>query len=177
MHGADPDALLLRPARPEDSALILGLIRELAEYERLAAEVVATETEIESTLFGENPVARCILAFAGSEPAGFALFFRNYSTFLGRPGLYLEDLFVRPAFRRHGIGRRLLAELARIATDEDCGRFEWAVLDWNAPAIKFYRSLGAVAMDDWTVYRLTGSALERLAAEVRPTARTLPSAP
>lgn len=170
MPGADPGSLRLRPAERADSAVILALIRELAEFEHLADEVVATETGIESTLFGTDAVPRCILAFVGREPAGFALFFRNYSTFLGRPGLYLEDLFVRPAFRRRGIGRRLLAELARIATDENCGRFEWAVLDWNTPAIGFYRSLGAVAMNDWTVYRLTGAALERLASEVRPTA-------
>jgi GNAT superfamily N-acetyltransferase len=169
MAGADPETILLRPARRDDSGLILGFIRELAEYERLAAEAVATEEDIARTLFGEDAVARCILAFADREPAGFALFFKNYSTFLGRPGLYLEDLFVRPAFRRRGIGRRMLAELARIATDEDCGRFEWAVLDWNAPAIGFYRSLGAVALDDWTVYRLTGPALARLASEVRAT--------
>jgi GNAT superfamily N-acetyltransferase len=171
------EALTLRPACREDAGLVLALIGELAEYERLTHEAVASERDIVETLFGPDAVPRCILAFVGREPAGLALFFRNYSTFLGRPGLYLEDLFVRPAFRRRGIGRRLLAELARIATDENCGRFEWAVLDWNAPAIKFYRSLGAVAMDDWTVYRLTGSALERLAAEVRPQTQALPSAP
>ena len=163
MSGPDPEALLLRPAQREDSGLILRLIRELAEYERLSGEVVATENGIAETLFGENPVPCCLLAFAGGEPAGFALFFRTYSTFLGRPGLYLEDLFVRPAFRRRGIGRRLLAELARIARDGNCGRLEWAVLDWNAPAIDFYRSLGAVAMDEWTVFRVTGAPLHRLA--------------
>jgi GNAT superfamily N-acetyltransferase len=165
MAGAEAKTLTLRPARREDSGLILQFIRELAEYERLSGEVVATEDGIAATLFGEDAVPRCLLAFVGDEPAGFALYFRTYSTFLGRPGLYLEDLFVRPAFRRRGIGRRLLAELARIARDEGCGRFEWAVLDWNTPAIDFYRSLGAVGMNEWTVYRLTGAPLERLAAE------------
>ncbi|HEY7840356.1 MAG TPA: GNAT family N-acetyltransferase [Gammaproteobacteria bacterium] len=164
MAVADPEAVRLRPARPEDSGLILGFIRELAEYERLANEVVATEEGIRETLFGDGAVAHCILAFVGEQPAGFALWFHNYSTFLGRPGLYLEDLFVRPAFRRRGIGRRLLAELARLARDGGCGRFEWAVLDWNAPSIAFYKSLGATALDAWTVYRLTGEALDRLAA-------------
>jgi GNAT superfamily N-acetyltransferase len=165
MAAADPEAWLLRPARREDSPLILGLIRELAEYERLADEAVATEADIAATLFGEDPVPCCLLAFVGDEAAGFALYFRTYSTFLGRPGLYLEDLFVRPAFRRRGIGRRLLAELARTARNGGCGRFEWAVLDWNAPAIAFYESLGAVGMGEWTVYRLSGAALDRLAAE------------
>lgn len=165
MTGADPGPLELRPARREDCGLILRFIRELAEYERLSDEVVATEESIAGTLFGENPVPRCILAFSGGEPAGFALFFRTYSTFLGRSGLYLEDLFVRPEFRRRGIGRCLLAALARIAVEESCGRLEWEVLDWNTPAIDFYRSLGAVGLEDWTGYRLTGGPLQRLAAE------------
>lgn len=164
MAGPDP-AVLLRPPRPEDSGLILALIRELAEYERLGSEVVATEAGIRETLFGRDAVPRCILAFVDDKPAGFALFFRTYSTFLGRPGLYLEDLFVRPAFRRRGIGRRLLARLAHVAREENCGRVEWAVLDWNESAIGFYKSLGAIGMGEWTVYRVTGEALERLAAE------------
>jgi len=160
-----PGSVRLRPAERADAGLILEFIRELAEYEKLGNQVTATEAGIAETLFGRDAVPRCILAFAGDQPAGFALFFRTYSTFLGRPGLYLEDLFVRPAFRRRGIGRRLLVELARIARDEHCGRVEWAVLDWNEPAIGFYKSLGAIGMGEWTVYRVTGEALDRLAAE------------
>ena len=159
--------LALRPATVADVALVLAFIRDLAEYERLAHEVVATEPLLRETLFGERPGAEVVIAELDGEPVGFALFFHNFSTFLGRPGLYLEDLFVRPAARGHGVGRALLARLAAIAVARGCGRFEWAVLDWNEPAIGFYRRLGAVPLDDWTVQRVTGEALHRLAAEDR----------
>lgn len=152
------------PARVEDTPAILALIRGLAEYERLPDECTVTEAELRSSLFGERPQAEVILARLGDEVAGFALFFHNYSTFLGRHGLYLEDLFVWPRFRGQGIGHELLSHLARLALERGCGRFEWAVLDWNEPAIRFYERLGATAMTDWTVYRVTDSALERLAA-------------
>jgi GNAT superfamily N-acetyltransferase len=150
-------------AQERDVPLILELIRGLAEYERMADQVVATEAGLREALFGPQPSAEVIVAYAGDRPAGFALFFHNFSTFLARRGLYLEDLFVRPEFRRLGIGRRLLAELARIAVERRCGRFEWSVLDWNAPAIEFYKSLGARPLDDWTVFRMTGDALTQLA--------------
>ena len=159
--------LSLRPATIADVALILSFIRDLAEYERLAHEVVATEELLRETLFGARPGAEVVIAELDGAPVGFALFFHNFSTFLGRPGLYLEDLFVRPAARGHGVGRALLARLAAIAVERGCGRFEWAVLDWNEPAIGFYRKLGAVPLDDWTVQRVTGEALRRLAAEDR----------
>ncbi|HET6680885.1 MAG TPA: GNAT family N-acetyltransferase [Gemmatimonadaceae bacterium] len=158
-------SLHLRPARVEDTPVILALIRGLAEYERLPHECTVTEEQLRASLFGEHPQAEVILARLDDEVAGFALFFHNYSTFVGRHGLYLEDLFVWPRFRGQGIGRALLSRLARIALDRGCGRFEWSVLDWNAPAIRFYQRLGAVAMNDWTVYRVTDSALERLAGE------------
>ena len=156
-------AVTIRPAEPADTALILSLIRELAEYERLPHEVVATEDALRATLFGARSRAEVLIADADGQAAGFALFFHNYSTFLARPGLYLEDLFVRPAFRRQGVGRMLLTRLAGIAVARGCGRFEWAVLDWNEPARRFYESLGARPMDEWTTYRMTGAALEELA--------------
>lgn len=156
-------ALELRPGRPEDVALVLKLIHELAEYERLSHEVSATEEMLRESLFGKHPAAEVVLAFSRGEPAGLALFFQNFSTFLGLPGLYLEDLFIRPAFRRQGIGRALLQHLAGIAVARGYGRFEWSVLDWNTPAAEFYRSLGAQPMSDWTVFRLTGDGLKRLA--------------
>jgi len=146
-----------------DVGLILTLIRELAEYEKLQHEVVATEQGLRRTLFGERPAAEVILAYLGDEPVGFALFFHNYSTFLGRPGLYLEDLYVRPGARGRGIATHLMSHLARLAVQRECGRLEWWVLDWNERAICFYERLGAEAMDDWMVYRLTGDALQRLA--------------
>jgi len=149
--------------------LILELIRGLAEYERLSDQVVATEAGLREALFGAQPSAEVIVAYADDRPAGFALFFHNFSTFLGRRGLYLEDLFVTPEFRRLGIGRRLLTELARIAVERGCGRFEWSVLDWNAPAIEFYKRLGARPLDEWTIFRVTGDALTRLAARERAT--------
>lgn len=154
----------LRMAVAADTAVILELIRQLAEYERLAHEVVADEALLRRTLFGGRPVAEVLIAEDGGMPVGFALFFHSFSTFLGRPGIYLEDLFVRPQARGRGIGAALLARLARIAVDRGCGRLEWSVLDWNEPAIGFYRKLGAVSMDGWTTFRLTGEALDGLAA-------------
>jgi GNAT superfamily N-acetyltransferase len=155
----------IRPAQSVDTDLILALIRELAEYERLPHEVVATGDALRATLFGGQPRAEVLIAQADGQPAGFALFFHTYSTFLARPGLYLEDLFVRPAFRRQGVGRLLLTRLAAIAVARGCGRFEWSVLDWNEPARRFYESLGARPMDEWTTYRITGAALEELASQ------------
>ncbi len=153
----------IRPARVEDVPVILGLIRELATYERAPDEVTATEEQLVDVLFGEKPVAEVLLAFEGKSPVGFAVFFHNFSTWLGRPGLYLEDLFVKPDKRGKGYGRALLVDLAKVARDRGCGRMEWAVLNWNEPAIKFYRALGAKPLDEWTVYRLTGDGITRLA--------------
>ena len=140
--------LIIRPAVRGDSGLILEFIRGLAEYEKLAHEVVATEEILERTLFDDNPVAEVIIAEWGGKPAGFALFFPNYSTFLARPGIYLEDLYVHPEFRDKGIGKSLLACLARMAVERSCGRLDWSVLNWNEPAINFYESLGAYGLDD-----------------------------
>ena len=158
-------SVTIRPATPADVPLILQFIRELAAYEKLLHEVEADEAQLARTLFpaGGAPVAHCVLAFVDSAPVGFALYFFNYSTFLARPGLYLEDLFVKPEFRRHGLGKALLLHLARLANAHGCGRMEWWVLDWNAPAIGFYQKLGAVPMNDWTVFRLTGAALRQYA--------------
>jgi GNAT superfamily N-acetyltransferase len=153
----------LRVATVDDVPTILRCIRGLAEYERLLHECVASEELLRESLFGSDPSAWVILAFAGSEPAGFALWFRSYSTFLGRPGVYLEDLFVFPHFRGRGLGRTLLSALARIVVERGYGRLEWAVLDWNEDAIGFYRSLGAVPMTEWTTNRVTGEALLALA--------------
>lgn len=160
-----PAPLRISAASPADVPLILALIRELADYERMSEQVVATEADIERALFGERPCAEAVIARVGDEAVGFALFFQSFSTFVGRPGLYLEDLYVRPAHRGHGIGRRLLAHLAHVAVERGCGRFEWSVLDWNELAIASYRRAGAVPMDEWTVYRLTGEPLRALAAE------------
>jgi GNAT superfamily N-acetyltransferase len=154
----------VRVASPADAPLILRFIRELAEYERLLHEVEATEEDVRRDLFGENPRAFCEIAEADGEPVGFALWFYNYSTFRGRAGIYLEDLFVEPAARGLGAGKALLRRLAQRCVEADLGRLEWAVLDWNAPSIEFYDSLGAAAKDDWTVRRLDGEALARLAA-------------
>jgi GNAT superfamily N-acetyltransferase len=159
---ADPKTTL-RFAAEADVPLILDFIRRLADYEKMADEVVADEARLRDTLFAERPSAEVVIAEHDGEPAGFALFFHNYSTFLARPGLYLEDLFVLPELRGRGIGRALLVCLARLALERGCGRFEWWVLDWNEPAIRFYRRLGAVAMDEWTVFRVAGEALEDLA--------------
>jgi GNAT superfamily N-acetyltransferase len=158
------DDIRVTRATRGDTPLILQLIRDLAEYERMSELVVATEADIGEALFGSHRAAEVLIAYADDQPAGFALFFHTFSTFVGKRGLYLEDVFVKPAFRRRGVGRRLLAELARIAVERNCGRFEWSVLDWNQPAIDFYKSLGAVPLDDWTVFRVTGAALTRLAA-------------
>lgn len=155
----------IRSARRGDAPLILKFIRELAIYEKLAHEVTATERDIEINLFGARPTAECIIAEHDGTPIGFALYFHNFSTFLGKPGLYLEDLYVQPAFRGQGYGRKLLSHLAKLALDRGCGRFEWAVLDWNAPAIGFYKKLGANIMADWRINRLSGGALEKLASE------------
>ncbi|WP_341918364.1 GNAT family N-acetyltransferase [Hydrocarboniphaga effusa] len=159
-----PAALTIAPATAHDVPLILALIRELADYEQLSDQVSATEAALRASLFGERPAAEVLVARSGGEPAGFALFFPNYSTFLAKPGIYLEDLFVRPAFRGQGIGKALLASVAALAVARGCGRFEWSVLDWNDPAIGFYRRLGARPLDDWTMFRITGAELAALAA-------------
>ena len=151
--------LELRFALEDDVAIVLQLIKELAEYERLAHAVVATEEVLRETLFGPRPYAEAILAFVDGQPVGFALFFHNYSTFLASPGIYLEDLFVRPEFRGLGIGKKLMSAVAALAVERGCGRFEWAVLDWNEPSIAFYEKLGAKPQSDWTVMRLTGEEL------------------
>lgn len=153
----------MRPATPADAATIYGFIRDLAEYEKLLHEVIATEADIARDLFGPAPRAFCDIAEVGGEPVGFALWFYNYSTFAGRHGIYLEDLFVKPQARGQGAGKALLANLARRCVAEGLARLEWSVLDWNAPSIAFYDSLEAAAMDEWTVRRLTGEALARLA--------------
>ena len=153
------------PATERDVPQILELIKGLAEYERLAHVVEATEDRLRRALFGERPAAEVFLAFDGDECAGFALFFTNYSTFLGKPGLYLEDVFVKPHLRRNGIGLALLKKLAAIAQERDYGRMEWSVLDWNEAAINFYKKLGAVPLEEWTMFRLTGTALSDFARE------------
>ncbi|MEI6105546.1 MAG: GNAT family N-acetyltransferase [Opitutae bacterium] len=156
----------IRPATRTDVPVILQFIRDLAEFEKLSSAVTATEAQLEHTLFpadGNAPAAHCVLAFSAGRPAAFALYFFNYSTFLARPGLYLEDLFVAEACRGQGIGKALLLHLAKIANARGCGRMEWSVLDWNEPAIKFYESLGARRMLDWQICRLTGAALEQYA--------------
>ena len=153
----------IRPACVADVPIILKLIRDLATYERAPNEVTATEEQLVDVLFGEKPAAEVLLAFEKDTPVGFALFFHNFSTWLGRPGLYLEDLFVKPEKRGKGYGHALLVDLAKIARDRGCGRMEWAVLDWNNPAIKFYRALGAKPMDEWTVFRLTRDGIAELA--------------
>jgi GNAT superfamily N-acetyltransferase len=156
--------LEIRAATEDDVPLILSLIRELAEYERLSHEVVATEEALRDSLFGDRPVAEVLIGHLGDEPVGFALFFHNFSTFLGKPGIYLEDLYVKPRYRGMGLGRALLVHLARLARARDCGRLEWSVLDWNEPAIGFYKGIGASPVSGWTVYRVTGEALDDLAA-------------
>jgi GNAT superfamily N-acetyltransferase len=156
-------AFAIRPAEPRDVPLIFEFIRELAAYEKLSHEVTATEDMLRQELFGERRGAEVILSCEYGEPVGFALFFHNFSTFVGKSGLYLEDLYVRPAFRGRGYGKALMVYLAQLALQRNCGRFEWWVLDWNGPALEFYRSLGAVPMAEWTVQRLTGEALEKLA--------------
>jgi GNAT superfamily N-acetyltransferase len=170
-----PPDFNIRPARVEDVPVILELIRDLATYERAPDDVVATEEQLIDVLFGERPVAEVLLAFEEESPVGFAVYFYNFSTWLGRPGLYLEDLFVKPAKRGKGYGRALLVELAKVARDRGCGRMEWAVLNWNEPAIKFYRALGAKPMDEWTVFRLTGGEIAKLANAADTAASTEPN--
>ena len=162
----DSHALSIRAVCEDEVELVLAFIHELAQYERLADQVTATRDDIHAALFGPRPYAEAVLGCLDGEPCGFALFFHNFSTFLGKPGLYLEDLYVRPAARGRGLGSQLLAWLARLALERGCGRFEWAVLDWNEPALKVYRGLGARAADDWTIYRVAGPALAELAAKV-----------
>ena len=159
--------LSIRPAGPQDARLILEFVRDLAEYERAPEQAVATEEDIRRDGFGAQPKFRCVIAEWDGEPAGFAFFFYNYSTWQGRPGLYLEDLFVRPRFRKLGIGKALLVHLAQLALRENCGRFQWQVLDWNTPAIEFYESLGAEKMTEWLTMRVEGEALRRLAEQAQ----------
>jgi GNAT superfamily N-acetyltransferase len=159
---------VIRPATTADVPTILALIRELADYERLSDEVVATEKDLQQWLFGDRPVAEVVIGEHRGITVSYALFFYNFSTFLGKPGLYLEDLYVKPAYRDRGFGRKLLAHIARLAKTRNCSRFEWAVLNWNTPAIDLYEKLGAVPNKEWTVYRLSGEALNRLAGQRRP---------
>jgi len=155
--------LQIVPATENDIPLILSLIKELARYERMIDEVLGTESDLRESLFGAKRYAETVIARYDGQPAGFALFFHNFSTFVGKPGLYLEDLFVHPEYRGKGIGKALLMYLAKLAVDRKCGRFEWMVLDWNSPAIEFYKSFGAVSMDSWRLFRLSGNALTELA--------------
>lgn len=169
MNPTPAASITIRQATVDDVPLILSFIRGLAEYEKLLDAVKATEDALRETLFGAKPAAEVLIAELiaeeGGTPVGFALFFENYSTFLAQRGIYLEDLFVTPEARGRGVGRLLLKRLAALALERGCGRLEWAVLDWNTPAIGFYKRMGAVAMDDWTVNRLTGPALERMAKD------------
>ena len=162
---------MIRSATSEDVPVILDLIRQLADYERLADRVTATEQRLRDTLFGQRPAAEVLLASVDDETVGFAVFFTNYSTFLAKPGLYLEDLFVKPHARGKGIGKALLARLAQTAVERDCGRVDWSVLNWNEPSIRFYEMLGAIALSDWTTYRLTGEPLKKLAGSAGQGAR------
>jgi GNAT superfamily N-acetyltransferase len=155
----------IREAVEQDVPLLLTFIRELAVYEKMLDEVVATEESLKESIFGGRRVAEALIGEEEGRPVAFAVYFHNFSTFLGRPGLYLEDLYVKPEMRGKGIGKAMLAFLARLAKERGCGRFEWSVLDWNEPAIGFYRSLGAVLMDEWSIFRITGEALEKLAGE------------
>ena len=155
----------IRSAAEKDVPVILWFIRQLAQYEKLLHECVATEDVLRESLFGSRRTAEALLATLDDRPVAFAVFFHNFSTFLGRPGLYLEDLFVIPEMRGRGFGKAMLAHLAGLARERGCGRFEWSVLDWNEPSIRFYKNLGAAPMDEWTVYRVTGEALDKLAAQ------------
>jgi len=157
----------IRFAGEDDVPVILSLIRELAIYEKLEHEVVATEEGLRDTLFGSRNIAQVIIGELKDEPVAFALFFYNYSTFLGKPGIYLEDLFVKSPYRNQGFGKSLFAYLGHFAASNGCGRLEWSVLDWNSPAIEFYKSMGAIPMEDWTTHRLTGSSLSHLADEYK----------
>ena len=157
-------SISVRPATRDDLPLLAALIRELAVYEKLEHECHVTEKGLDDALFGPTPCVQSLVGLIDGVPQGFALFFTNFSTFLAKPGIYLEDLFVRPAARGHGLGKALLGSLAKLAVDRGCGRLEWSVLDWNEPALGFYRKLGAVAMSEWTVHRMTGDSLKALAA-------------
>lgn len=158
----DTQKLVIRPAQPGDESLVLALIKQLAEYEKLLHEVAATEDDIRENIFGKKKYAEVLIAEYEGKPAGMALYFYNFSTFVGRPGIYLEDLFVLPEFRGLGIGKRLLLSLIDLAREKNCGRVEWCVLDWNKPAIDFYKSLGAVSMDEWNVFRVTGDKFSQI---------------
>jgi GNAT superfamily N-acetyltransferase len=162
------DTITIRPAAEHEVSTVLAFIRDLAVYEKLEHEVLATEAGLHKALFGPRPYAEVVFACMDEKPVGFALFFHSFSTFLGKPGIYLEDLFVRPEARGRGIGKRLVTWLANTTVERDCGRLEWAVLDWNEPSIGFYRSLGAVLKDEWQIFRLTGTALTALANENAP---------
>jgi GNAT superfamily N-acetyltransferase len=153
----------IKPATKKDVPVILNFIKKLADYERLSHEVVATEELLQRTLFGQRRTAEVAIGYLNSDPVGFVLFFHNFSTFVGRPGIYIEDLFIDELFRRRGFGGALLRHVAKLAAARECGRLEWSVLDWNEPAINFYRKLGAVSMNEWTVFRMTGENLQRLA--------------
>jgi len=161
----DIPSFQIRAATKDDVPVILSFIKKLADYERLSHEVVATEAVLRESLFGRRRTAEVALGYFKREPVGFVLFFHNYSTFLGQPGIYIEDLFVDEAFRRRGFGRALLTYVARLAKERRCGRLEWSVLDWNEPAINFYKKLGATPMTEWTVHRVTGESLRKLAAD------------
>ena len=161
------EIVTIRPAREDEVPLVLAFVRELAQYEHLEHQAVATEDGMRKALFGPRPYAEVVFACLDAQPVGFALFFHNFSTFMGLPGIYLEDLFVRPSVRGRGLGRTLLKWLAALAVERGCGRLEWSVLDWNAPSIGFYRSLGAIPLDEWTQFRLTGAALHELAGGSR----------
>jgi GNAT superfamily N-acetyltransferase len=165
MPATQPDTVVqIRPAKEGDAPLVFNFIRKLAEYGDIAGEATVTEAEVRSALFGPRPVAEAILAYAGSEPAGFAVYSFTFSSFMGKPGIYVEDLFVENQFRGKGIGKALLVTLARLGRERGCGRLEWSVLNWNEQAMEFYQDLGAVPMDEWTTFRLTGDALDRLAS-------------
>ena len=159
-----PDSISIRPASPDDVPLVLEFIRELAIYERLEHEMQATTADLAAALFGAHPCAEVVFACLDGVPVGYALFFQTFSSFIGKPGIWLEDLFIRPQVRGRGIGRRLLAWLARTTLERGCARLDWAVLDWNAPSIAFYQGIGAVAQDDWITMRVSGADLARLAA-------------
>ncbi|HXV79153.1 MAG TPA: GNAT family N-acetyltransferase [Candidatus Binatia bacterium] len=161
----DSSGFHIRPATASDVSVILGFIKKLARYERLSAEVVATEELLRETLFDGRQTAEVAIGYLDRQPVGFVLFFHNYSTFLGKPGLYIEDLFVDEDYRRHGYGRALLLYVARLAKKRNCGRLEWSVLDWNQPAINFYQKLGALPMTEWTVFRVSGQRLDELASD------------
>ena len=158
-------AFRLAAATIDDVPIVVSLIKALADYEQLADQVRATETDLRAALFGPKPAAEVIIGYAGNEPAGFALYFQSFSTFVGRPGLYLEDLFVKPEWRKQGLGRQLLARLAHVAVERGYGRMEWSVLNWNEMALRVYRAAGAQPLSDWTVYRLSGADLNALAGQ------------